>query len=107
MRVQQHVESGAMESEGLTKVVERKASMATSAPNRIEWLDYSRGLAIILVILAHSQCPTFIFEFLTYIIAIFPFISGYLYPKDGTSVTKIIKKKSNLLLAYSLGCTPR
>ncbi|MGB4756067.1 MAG: hypothetical protein WBH69_08445 [Fervidobacterium sp.] len=81
--------------------------MATSAPNRIEWLDYSRGLAIILVILAHSQCPTFIFEFLTYIIAIFPFISGYLYPKDGASVTKIIKKKSNLLLAYSLGCTLR
>lgn len=85
-----------MESEGASKVLKRKAN----AINRIEWLDYSRGLAIILVVLAHSQCPTAVFEFLTYIIAIFPFISGYLYPKDGVSVKKIIKKRSNLILSY-------
>ncbi len=85
-----------MGSERASKAVERKAS----AINRIEWLDYSRGLAIIFVLLAHSQCPTAVFEFLTYIIAIFPFISGYLYPSDGVSAKKIIAKKSNLILSY-------
>ncbi len=85
-----------MKSERASKVLERKVNVI----NRIEWLDYSRGLAIILVVLAHSQCPTAVFEFLTYIIAIFPFISGYLYPKDGVSAKKVIKKKSSLILSY-------
>ncbi len=62
------------------------------------WVDYARGLALVLVIFAHSFLPWRLFEFITYIIVIFPFLSGYLY-KD-RSTKDVIKSRWTFLLTY-------
>ncbi len=72
--------------------------MSTQKIIRIDWCDYVKGLAGVLVILAHSMVPRDLFDFLTYIIAVFPFVSGYLY-KSETFLAKI-KKRWKLLYQY-------
>ncbi len=62
------------------------------------WIDYARGLALVFVIFAHSFLPRRLFEFITYIIVVFPFLSGYLY-KD-KSPKEVVKKRWTFLLTY-------
>ncbi|MGC8820354.1 MAG: acyltransferase family protein [Fervidobacterium sp.] len=66
--------------------------------NRLNWIDYTRGFALIFVIFAHSQIPSHLFEFVSYIIAVFPFISGYLY--KAKSINDVVKKRFPFILSY-------
>jgi len=38
--------------------------------NRELWIDYARGLALIMVVLAHSQIPSKLFAFVSYVIVV-------------------------------------
>ncbi|MFN6992099.1 MAG: acyltransferase family protein [Fervidobacterium sp.] len=66
--------------------------------DRINWVDYVRGFGIIVVIFAHSQIPWNLFRLISFIIVLFPFLSGYLHkPK---SLKDLIKKRYPLVLGY-------
>ncbi|MGQ9855325.1 MAG: acyltransferase family protein [Fervidobacterium sp.] len=71
---------------------------ATGEKERLFWIDYARGLGLILVVLAHSQLPFKIFEIISYIIVIFPFISGYLYKE--MNLKEFFKKRIPLIYSY-------
>ncbi|ANE42089.1 MAG: acyltransferase family protein [Fervidobacterium pennivorans] len=66
--------------------------------NRELWVDYARGLALIMVILAHSQIPWKLFGFVSYVIVVFPFLTGYLM-KD-MSFKDFFAKRITLLISY-------
>ncbi|WP_448374333.1 acyltransferase family protein [Fervidobacterium sp.] len=70
----------------------------TTTRKRELWIDYARGLALIMVVLAHSQIPDKFFGFVSYVIVVFPFISGYLM-KD-MKLKELIKKRFTLVIAY-------
>ncbi|MFN4199744.1 MAG: hypothetical protein ACK4FU_00570 [Fervidobacterium gondwanense] len=65
---------------------------------RLHWIDYARGLGLVLVLLAHSQLPFKIFGIASYIIVIFPFISGYLYKE--MNLNEFFKKRIPLIYSY-------
>jgi len=83
------------------KVVRRKVVVSEkeiSVSKRELWIDYARGLALILVVLAHSQIPGRLFEFISYVIVVFPLISGYLMKE--MSIIELIKRRKTLILSY-------
>ncbi|MEN3042614.1 MAG: hypothetical protein ABDH59_04855, partial [Fervidobacterium sp.] len=53
---------------------------------------------MIIVILAHSQVPWKLFEFVSFIIVVFPFLSGYLH--NSKSLRELFKKRLPLLSSY-------
>ena len=72
--------------------------MSDGTKAKIDWIEYARGMCLILIVLAHSQIPWKIFEFIIYAIAVFPFLSGYLHnPK---SLKELFKKRFPMLVAY-------
>jgi len=66
--------------------------------NRELWIDYARGLALIMVVLAHSQIPSKLFAFVSYVIVVFPFLTGYLM-KD-MSFKDFFAKRTTLIISY-------
>ncbi len=69
---------------------------------RIHWIDYTKGFTVLLVVLAHSMIPYSFFEFLSYGISVFPFISGYLQ-KSMELKTFLIKRWRYLFWYYYVG----
>jgi uncharacterized membrane protein YcfT len=43
-----------MTPNGTSAVAERSASLALSAPARIDWVDYAKGICIVMVVMMHS-----------------------------------------------------
>ncbi|WP_261379745.1 acyltransferase family protein [Bacillus licheniformis] len=69
---------------------------------RIEWIDVSKGVGIILVVLGHTPTPdwlkTFIFAFH---MPLFFFLSGLVYHDGNMTFTSfLLKKIKTLLLPY-------
>ena len=66
---------------------------------RIRWLDISRGFLIILVVLAHCMVPRVVFSFLSYLVAGYLFISGYLH-KDRPFKILVVRRFTRLIIPY-------
>ncbi|MGC9771261.1 acyltransferase family protein [Fervidobacterium islandicum] len=62
------------------------------------WIDYTRGTALIMVVLAHSQVPEKMFAFISYVIVVFPFLSGYLM--KALSFREFFKKRITMVISY-------
>lgn len=63
---------------------------------RIEWIDLSKGIGIILVILGHMQVPSLLHNFIyIFHMPLFILISGMLF--KGSKLYKSVKK---LLICY-------
>lgn len=72
--------------------------MSNGTKAKIDWIEYARGLALFLVVFAHSQIPWKVFEVISYLIVIFPFLSGYLH--NAKSLKDLVKKRLPLLASY-------
>ncbi|MFN3692073.1 MAG: acyltransferase family protein [Fervidobacterium sp.] len=84
----------------MTEAMSKKISEdhSTSSHNRYDWIDYTRGFGMIAVIFAHSQIPWNLFRLISFLIVVFPFLSGYLHkPK---SFKDLLRKRYQLVLSY-------
>lgn len=66
---------------------------------RIKWIDFNRGLLILLVVMAHSFCPEILFSYISYILPGFLFLSGFLY-KDRPFLKTLRKLFLTLAIPY-------
>ena len=89
-----------------------RSKMSQNVKNRIEWIDYSKGILIILVIAGHA-IPEFDLhlDYLAHFIYSFHMpdffiLSGYLfrYKKDINTVEFAKKKAKQLLIPYIIFC---
>lgn len=71
---------------------------------RIKWIDFNRGLLILLVVMAHSFCPDIVFSYISYILPGFLFISGLLY-REKTLQATMKKLFLTLIIPYMVAGT--
>ncbi len=74
----------------------------TVKPNRIQWIDFARGMGILLVLLGHTSFlpslpKAYIYSFH---MPLFFVISGYVFSRNSTIKAFIIKRVRSLLLPY-------
>uniref|UniRef100_A0A7V4KBY8 Acyltransferase 3 domain-containing protein n=2 Tax=Fervidobacterium pennivorans TaxID=93466 RepID=A0A7V4KBY8_FERPE len=76
----------------------KRVENSNANKNRELWVDYARGLALIMVVLAHSQIPWKLFGFVSYVIVVFPFLTGYLMKDMGFK--DFFAKRITLVISY-------
>ena len=73
----------------------------TSNLSRLEWVDYARAIAIILIIIGHANAPTEITKFLySFHVQAFFVISGFFFNCDMSFGAFVKKKVKRLVIPY-------
>ena len=81
----------------------KEHTLTTHAKQRINWVDISKGIAILSVLLGHTVCPAWLHAYIySFHMPLFFILSGYTlsFSNNGTFRTFITRKAKALLAPY-------